>query len=422
MDQQWLRPQTWWRFVCFVYKSFTNNKGVENAKSLTFTSLFAVVPLLTLTVAILSAFPSFQVFGNQIEGMIFDRLLPSSSEQLEEYIASFASQAKNLTWVGALMLMATAYLMLVNIERNFNNIWGVGELRKGLHSFLLYWSVLSLSPLLLGIGFAMSSYITSLSLVQTITQVSDSVAGGSSLRLVLFPMFLTTLAFTLLYVAVPNCGVRIRHAMVGGLVVAISFSLAKKIFTWFISKASYELVYGTFAALPIFLIWIYMCWIVILVGANLVRCLPLFREESAEEKVHPSLLMFALLHKFWDSHQKGKSVTIQSLIQNKWPFQGLKIDEYLDILVERKIIRDLSQDEYVLSQDLHGISLWEFLQKLPWAQPTSDDFQHGTPEVLIPHLPVWENWKALVQDDENQKRQLLGASVDQCFRSGTMTV
>ena len=235
------RPQSQWGFVCFVYREFTLNHGLEFAKSLTYMSLFAVVPLLTLMLAILSAFPSFQVFGNEIQEMIFQRLLPSSTSELEDYLANFAGQAKNLTWAGAVMLLATAYFMLVNIERSFNRIWDVSQQRKGISSFMLYWSVLSLSPLLLGVGFAISSYITSLSLFETFTEVSDLV-GARSLVLSLFPTVLTTLGFTLLYVAVPNCGVRLVHGLIGGAVVALLFILVKWVFALFIGMASYEFV------------------------------------------------------------------------------------------------------------------------------------------------------------------------------------
>ena len=223
---QWIKPEVIWRFLNFVFKESLANQGLENAKSLTYMSLFAVVPLLTLILAILSAFPSFQVFGNQIQDMIFNRLLPSSSSELEVYLSDFSEQAKNLTWIGAVMLLATAYLMLVNIERSFNRIWSVAQQRKGIASFLLYWSVLSLSPLLLGVGFAISSYITSFTLFEKFTEVSD-IVGAKSMVLSIFPAVTTTIAFTLLYVAVPNCGVRLRHALTGGLVVALLFIIVK---------------------------------------------------------------------------------------------------------------------------------------------------------------------------------------------------
>lgn len=411
-----LNPMELWYFLVFVFRSFNENQGIDSAKAMTYTSLFAVVPLLTITVNIMSFFPAFQIFATQVENMIFQRMLPGSGLQVQEYIQSFSDQARNLTWVGAAMLVVTAYLMLVNIERQFNLIWGIGEQRKGLSSFLLYWSVLSLSPLLLGMGFAVRAYITSLSLFQRFTDVTDFV-GATHLTFVLLPILVTTLAFTLLYLAVPNCGVRIRHALVGGLVVALSFLVVKKLFSWTMSKMSFEFVYGTFAALPVFLIWIFMGWVVIFFGANMVRCLPLYRRERLMPTVHPTILVLALLHKFWVAHQKGEGVHIQELIRREWPFKTRRVDDYLEFLVEQKLIRAVDQDEYLLVRDLKGVSLWQLLEKVPWERITLADFAKPVPAVLEADLPGHEQWQAMVASVEAYFRDTYSDNLDSFFRS-----
>lgn len=375
-----------WPFTVAVVRSFQANKGLEAAKSLTYTSLFAVVPLLTLIVAILSVFPSFQVFGEQVQHMLFERLLPSSTLQLEEYLADFAAQAKQLTWVGAVMLLVTAYLMLVNIEGQFNQIWGVSKLRHGMASFLLYWCVLSLGPLLLGMGFAISSYLTSLTLFQRFTEVTD-LFGANALVLRIFPVVLTIGAFTLVYAAVPNCPVRVRHALAGGVVVALAFVVVKWVFGVFIATASYELVYGTFAALPIFLLWLYVCWVVILVGANLVHMLPNWRHSSESSYVHPTVLMLALLHVFWEQQQRGESVNARELMARWWVIPRFDVENLLRLLSEHKLIRHVGNDEYTLMRDLHGVTMWQVLRTCPWAPPSLQDLQQPVPEQLQPHLP-----------------------------------
>ncbi|MDR2213487.1 MAG: YihY family inner membrane protein [Pseudomonadales bacterium] len=384
----WYRPATLWNFLRFVYRGFMRNQGLETAKSLTYTSLFAVVPLITLVFAVLSAVPSFQVFGTQIQEMIFDSLLPSSSEQLERYLANFSGQARNLTWVGAVMLLVTSYLMLVSVERNFNLIWGVQELRKGMTSFLLYWSVLSLGPLLLGIGFAISSYVTSLSLFERFTEVSGLI-GVRRVLFALFPLLLTTGAFTLLYVAVPNCGVRIRHGFCGALVVALSFMVVKVVFTRFIATASYELIYGTFAAVPIFLLWIYVGWVVILLGANLVRGIPLFAANQHQEDVHPSLLLLALMHRLWEKQQSGATLRVQELMDEGWPLRTVSAKQLFVLLGQRQLVQALDEDEYLLARDLSSVSLWDLLSHTPWAQPGAEDLDlaQSLPRILQRHLP-----------------------------------
>lgn len=389
----WSKPLTLLQFLRFVYQRFLQHDGFEQAKSLTFTSLFAVVPFVTLVIAILSAFPAFQVFGAQIQDMIFERLLPSSSSQLQSYLAAFSLQARNLTWIGAMMLLVTAWLMLRNIERSFNQIWGVGELRKGLASFLLYWSVLSLGPLLLGIGFAISSYITSLALFERFTAMS-AVLGARSVALEFFPVLLTTGAFTLLYVAVPNCAVRLRHALIGAVTVALAFKVVKWVFARFIATASYEFVYGTFAALPIFLLWLYVCWVVILLGANLVRSIPQFAGSTTAEKVHPTLLLLALLHRFWQKQQLGEPLRLRELIDQKWPFRTVALEQLLAELEAQHLVRSLNHEEYLLARDLDAVRVWEVLGKLPWAQPAAADLAVPLPPVIAGNLPCTEALQA----------------------------
>jgi membrane protein len=387
------RIKTFWRFLVFVYQSFMQNDGLETAKSLTYTSLFAVVPLVTLLLSILAAFPSFQVFGDQIQNMLFERLLPSTGSEIQGYITSFAEQARNLTWIGAVMLLVTSFLMLRNVEACFNLIWGVRDLRKGLSSFLLYWSVLSLGPLLLGMGFAISSYVTSLTLFEKFITMPDFF-GARSAVLQMFPIALTTGAFTLLYVAVPNCGVRLRYALIGAIIVALSFTVVKWVFTTSIATASYELVYGTFAALPIFLLWLYVCWVVILVGANLVRCIPIFIASHNSAEVHPTLLLLALLHCLWERQQHGEPLRVRTLQDQAWPFKGMQAGKLLSMLEDMHLVRSLERDEYMLTRDLDSVSLWDVLTQIPWAAPKPDELKHPLPTLIAQNLPGSDLLKA----------------------------
>ncbi len=261
------------RFVVLVYHNFMLHHGFESAKSLTYTSLFAVVPLLTLMLTLFAVFPAFQGLGDSIEDMLLSHLLPSTGREIEEYLEEFAAQARNLTWVGALMLVITTVLMLREIERTFNRIWGIPDMRKSTASLLIYWVVMSVGPFMLGIGLVLSSYLTSLSLFERFSGLAGFTSARSAV-LESFPLLLATGAFMLLYMTVPNCRVNKRDALIGSIVVVVVLNVVQWAFTLSITTASYQLVYGTFAALPIFLLWLYVCWVVILGGANLVYCLP----------------------------------------------------------------------------------------------------------------------------------------------------
>lgn len=188
-----------WRFLL---QRFLADRGISSAAALTYTTLFAVVPMMTVTFAMLSAVPAFQGVGEQIQHFIFRNFVPSTGAAVQEYLWAFTEQARQLTWVGVLLLAVTAFMMLVTIEQAFNTIWRVRKSRRGVSSFLLYWAILSLGPLLLGSGFAISTYLTSTSLLSG----PDAVVGAKTL-LSFTPLLFSVAAFTLIYATVPNARV-----------------------------------------------------------------------------------------------------------------------------------------------------------------------------------------------------------------------
>ncbi len=190
-----------WRFITHLANEFRESGCQQRAAALTYMTLFAIVPMLMVIYSAFSVIPAFQGYGAQLQDLLFSHLMPDSGSEIQSYLTDFSSQARSLTGWGVGMLVVTAYLMLTNIEKTFNGIWGVTEARKGLSNFLLYWAVLSLGPLLLGLGLAMSTYLLSLTLF---VDEYDSL-GIVPFLLKFVPWILTTAAFTLLFAAVPNC-------------------------------------------------------------------------------------------------------------------------------------------------------------------------------------------------------------------------
>lgn len=236
-----------WRFLL---QRFLADRGISSAAALTYTTLFAVVPMMTVTFAMLSAVPAFQGVGEQIQHFIFRNFVPSTGAAVQEYLWAFTEQARQLTWVGVLLLAVTAFMMLVNIEQAFNTIWRVRKSRRGVSSFLLYWAILSLGPLLLGSGFAISTYLASTSLLSG----PDAVAGAKTL-LSFTPLLFSVAAFTLIYATVPNARVPLKHALIGGVFTASLFEVAKAFFGLYVSFfPGYQLIYGAFATVPLFLL------------------------------------------------------------------------------------------------------------------------------------------------------------------------
>ena len=243
-----------------------------SAAALTYMTLFAIVPLLTLTFAAFSLVPALGTAGVRIQQLVLDLLVPAGSPEIGVHLVAFADQTRALSAVGGLMLVVTALLTLRGIERAFNRIWGVVEERRGVSGFLRYWAVLTLGPLLIGAGLVMHTYLVALqALVDTV-----DVLGISRLLLEYLPWLLTWLAFGLLYVSVPNAPVSMGHGVVGGLAAAVAFQAAKALFGVLVTDSNYHTVYGAFAAFPLFLLWIHLCWMIVLAGAELTRSLETF--------------------------------------------------------------------------------------------------------------------------------------------------
>lgn len=358
-----------WNFIRFVYQHFLTDDCRQHAMVLTYTTLFAVVPMMTVTFAILSAIPSMQHISGDMQNFVFRHFIPSTGIMVQQHLKNFSTQASHLTIVGIAMLFVTALMMLVTIEKAFNHIWRVRQERKGIISFLRYWAVLSLGPLLLGLGFAVSSYIASFRFFDS----AASLVSGAMPGLGIIPFVFTALAFMLFYVAVPNCKVPLKAGFAGGLLAALLFEMAKGGFGIFITQfSSYQLVYGAFAAFPVFLLWIYLCWCIILLGVEVSRALSVYREESKVYR-HPVLALLDVLQLFWRCQQKGESV---SDIDAMSVLGKQEVEVWCDFartLQEQRIIHRTDTGSYMLSRNLETIDFFEFYRKLPWPLPTRQD-------------------------------------------------
>ncbi|WP_454735245.1 YihY family inner membrane protein [Cupriavidus necator] len=243
--------------------------------SLTFTTVLAVVPVLTVAFALLAAFPVFRDFRNAIEAFLFQNLIPGNvSESIQRYIGMFAKSARGLTAMGLAGLMVTSVLTMLTVEDALNAIWRVKQRRPLAQRVLVFWAVLTFGPVLIGASLSISSYLISIS-----AGYVGTIPLGVGLLVSATPVVLSALAFAFLYTAVPNAYVEWRDAIVAGVVAAIAFEFAKRGFGYFITHIpAYTAVYGTFAALPIFLLWIYLSWLVTLLGATIAANLPVIRQ------------------------------------------------------------------------------------------------------------------------------------------------
>lgn len=360
-----------WDLVTFVYRHFMHDRCRQHAMELTYTTLFAVVPMMTVTFAILSAIPSLQHVSVEIQGFVLSHFIPSSGQVVQQHLADFSRQAAHLTIAGSAMLFVTALMMLVTIEKAFNEIWKVPEERKGVITFLRYWAVLSLGPLLLGAGFALSSYMMSLRLFSSAADLVNSLLPG--MRLVTYVF--TSLAFTLMYVAVPNCKVPFRAALAGGLMAALMFEGAKMTFALFISHfSSYTLVYGAFAVFPLFLFWIYLSWSIILLGVQISRALTIRRSSLGRQR-HPVLALMDVLHLFWRRQRDGLAVSDIDVMTVLGEQEEDEWFEFARLLEQQRLIRRTDTGSWMLARDLDNVNFLDFYHQLPWPLPLPEDFR-----------------------------------------------
>lgn len=359
------RMKDWLRFCRALILRFIEDRGTSSAAALTYTTLFAVVPMMTVTFAMLSAIPAFQGVGEDIQGFIFRNFVPSTGETVQEYLREFTTQARQLTWFGVGLLAVTAILMLVTIEKTFNVIWRVRQPRRGVSSFLLYWAILSLGPLLLGAGFAVSTYITSLSMIS-----GPNALLGAKTILGFMPLLSSVAAFTLLYAAVPNTRVPLRHALLGGLFAAVLFEIAKAMFGLYVRLfPGYQLIYGAFATVPLFLLWIYLSWLIVLLGAELVCSLSLPRHWR-RQPLPRMLVLLAILRLLLQRQQRGEVLRYGEMARFGWHVSEDQWGEILDFLESEQLACRASGGGWVLCRDLHPYSLQQLLDRSPWPLPS----------------------------------------------------
>ncbi len=260
----------------FARRRLVEEKVPQVAGSLTFTTTLALVPLLTIVLAIFTTFPIFSSFRAALDNYFVQSVMPKTiANTVIANLTMFASKAKSLSAVGAVALLFTSSAMMGMIERVLNQIWAVKKSRPLLQRVMVYWALVTLGPILFGLSLTVTSQ-----LFLATSGLADAAPFVSALFYTAVSVGLTTGAYTLLYTAVPNRYVDWRDAVWGALVAAIAFEIAKRGFGVFIRQfPTYTLIYGALAALPLFLVWIYVSWMITLLGAVLASALPVIKYE-----------------------------------------------------------------------------------------------------------------------------------------------
>ncbi|WP_116474699.1 virulence factor BrkB family protein [Zobellella maritima] len=256
-------------FGRFLLKRINQDRLTVTAGYLAYITLLSLVPLVSVVFAMMSAFPMFAELRDTLQDFVFANFVPTAGEVVKQHIEGFVDNASGMTAIGVAALAVTAMLLISAIEQNFNHIWRVTHKRRWSVAFSTYWMILTLGPILAGASLAVSSYVVSLRIFQ-----AESFLGIGAVLLSLLPFILSCLMFVVFYMVVPNTRVRFGHAICGALVAALLFELAKRAFALYITQfPSYQLIYGALATIPILFVWVYVSWLVALLGAELTASL-----------------------------------------------------------------------------------------------------------------------------------------------------
>ncbi len=339
------------------------------ASSLTFTTSIALVPFFTVALAIFTAFPMFSKMQGALQAWLIQSLIPDNiARQVLGYLTQFSRQANKLGGAGLGVLLITAIALILTIDRTLNNIWRVKKLRPFTQRVLIYWAAITLGPVLLGASLALTSFLVS---------ASSGLVGSmpAPLRFVInaFQFAIVAGGMAALYRYVPNTYVRWSHAWVGGVFVALGIELAKKALSLYLSMVpTYSLIYGAFATLPILLVWIYVAWVIVLMGAVIAAYLPSLLVGVARRgggqgwQFQLALEVLQQLHEQQKTSRNGRSASrLASLLR----VDVLQLEPVLELLttlgwVGQLVVASDAEPPYILLADPDTTLLEPLIQQL----------------------------------------------------------
>ena len=340
------------RLAEHTWRHFREDRCFEEAASLSYTSLLSMVPLLAVVFGVVSVFPVFEQWSDRLKEFLLKNLVPAAGEQVHATVTGLLSGVGALTLPGTTFLILTALLLMLRIEKAFNRIWRVGTPRALGARIAMYWAVLTLGPLALVATAALSA-----------GPLLESVGLGSDLPGWLRSVgtfVLTWAAFGLAFLLVPNRSVRFEHAALGALLSAVLFTLARAGFAAWVGMASFNLLYGTLATIPIFLFWLYLVWSVILLGASLAASLTTFSDRGGGRGWHwqwEFLLAYRLVGRLAAAQRSGESVAEEVLLEAEPDASDTQVQHILAQLAEADLVTRDAAGDWLLTRDLDRVTL-----------------------------------------------------------------
>lgn len=401
--------QAWFIYLRLLVRHFLDDNCTQKAASLTYSTLLSVVPMIAILLVVFSTVPALEGVREQVQEAIYKNLLPSSSQQVRAYIDGFAQNLARFTLVGVGVLLFTMVSMLITIEMAFNQIWRIEEKTGGLKSILHYVLMVFGLPVVLAVAFMASSAIQSLHFL-------NKKIGGYGIDWAIWAEVASfgfvVLGFIGIYFLLPKVKVPFKNAMIAGIVIAILFECVKRFFGLAISNfTSYQAVYGAFAALPIFLVWVYVSWNLILLGVEISYTLTIFDSKELPVR-HPLFSLLDMVNLIYKNQKNQKSTSEQALRSILGRKELPKWQTYLRQLESARLIQQTHKGNYRLRTDLDSISLWQFYRSLPYPLPIKDELvalEQNKQDLWS--LGMYDKLKAI----EDQTRTMLDMPLSNLF-------
>jgi membrane protein len=363
---QTLKEFPWRNTGAVLRERFREDHLGLTASSLTFTTVIALVPLFTLALAVLTAFPMFAKMQGVLQQWLIESLIPPDiARNVQSYLNQFSNKATHMGAVGLAMFLASALALIFTIDRTFNSIWRVKRPRHVAQRVLVYWAGLTLGPVLLAASLTITSYLLSSS-----KGLVGGVPGGVSFVLRALQFMLLAGGMAALFRYVPNTNVRWSHCWIGGLFVAAGFEIAKKLLSIYLASVpTYSAVYGAFATVPILLLWIYIAWAIVLLGAVIAAYLPSLLQGVARLGGSPGwqfqlcVEIIQHLQLARTSQEKGLALSQLSLVMK---VNDLQLEPVIEVMSSLDYIGELSDGtgRYVLLCDPERIAMAPLVEKL----------------------------------------------------------
>lgn len=363
-------------FLRFVWRRFLDDRLFEAAGALSYTTVFALVPLSMVVFGVLSAFPVFDLWSASLTKYIFANFVPSAASSVQGYLTDFSANTKSLTTTGAFVLVLSLLVTLTSVEAIFNRIWRVPTARPKFSRFLVYWTVLTLGALVAATSVALSTRFFALSIFETLPG-----RWLESLMLQLAPMTIEMLAFAAIFKVVPHRTVKARHALAGAALSVILFEGVKfGLGLYLASFDSYQKIYGAIAFLPILMLWIYLGWTSILFGASLASSMSAFRYQPVGLRLPDGFELYGLLRmlgRFQLARASGRGLHGDEIQKLEPILTDNLIQQLLGQLCEIGVVRRAESGEWLLARDLDDVTLAELYEAGRLRVPVA--------EAVLPH-------------------------------------